>query len=97
MIFVQNRGKSQPFEPMREENIANGVVNSFQTNLNIEQSFLAKRIGQFPRSRGIHFFQITQKVLHFLCYTKSEINWFAGRLLLKTFSYLCSLKTNTLY
>ena len=47
MIFAQNRGKSQPFEPMGEENIANGVVNSFQTDLNIEQSFLAKRIGQF--------------------------------------------------
>lgn len=37
---------------MREENIAHRVVYSLKTDLNIEQSFFAKRLGQLPRSRG---------------------------------------------
>ena len=37
---------------MREENIAHRVVYSLKTDLNIEQPFFAKRLGQLPRSRG---------------------------------------------
>ena len=36
---------------MREENIAHRVVYSLKTDLNIEQSFFAKRLGQLSRSR----------------------------------------------
>ena len=36
---------------MREENIAHRVVYSLKTDLNIEQPFFAKRLGQLPRSR----------------------------------------------